>query len=74
MFYEYKCELCGQRAEKAYPMGMQPATRWCALCGGTMNRVFSALPFIFTGRRHDKQMDNLDRDLYYASKESPQAR
>jgi putative FmdB family regulatory protein len=74
MYYEYECKLCGHRAEVPFPMGAQPARCRCEHCGGVMPRVFSPLQFIFTGRRHDTQMDNLDRDLYYASKESPQAR
>jgi putative FmdB family regulatory protein len=74
MFYEYKCELCGQRFEARFPMGQQPPDLPCSFCKGPAYRVFTPLAFVFASRRHDQQMDNLDRDLYYANKEVPQAR
>jgi putative FmdB family regulatory protein len=70
MVYEYKCNDCGKVIGRRFSMGQAPATITCPHCLSGARRLFTPLAIHYPARRHDQEMDNLDRDLYYATKES----
>jgi putative FmdB family regulatory protein len=46
--YEYACTECGDRTEVVQSIADAPLTT-CAVCGGTLRKVFSPVGIVFKG-------------------------
>jgi putative FmdB family regulatory protein len=46
-FYGYKCENCGQKAERHCSVDRRDDDLWCTTCEGPMTRVLIAPAFQF---------------------------
>jgi len=49
MFYEFKCEYCGNKTTVERPMKNASDEEMCAKCGKIMSRIWNPAPVHFKG-------------------------